>query len=204
MRWPKSFLELQSCLEIHIKIQVAETKPGVLFPVVRKSQVFSHRRAVQARDEGRVVWRWARGPFCSVVGYSAEGWISWQRQHDQSCLHFEQGGGVKPKNEGENDLGMAAIDAIFSSFCSSWKIIQEKLSHRRNREPLCSFFFFQINLPAELKIQSTSALRYLTITQKRCFCAERGLSFHWNKLFFFFNCMHVTGCKWTSESRRLK
>ena len=44
---------------------------------------------------------------------------------------------------------------------------------------------FQINLLAELKIQSTSSLCYLTTAQKRCFFANRGLSFRWNKLFFF-------------------
>ena len=35
-RRPESFLELESCLEIHIETQVAGTKPGVLFPLVRK------------------------------------------------------------------------------------------------------------------------------------------------------------------------
>ena len=35
-RRPESFLELESCLEIHIETQVAGIKPGVLFPLVRK------------------------------------------------------------------------------------------------------------------------------------------------------------------------
>lgn len=39
------------------------------------------------------------------------------------------------KNEGENDLVTATI--MLFSFYSSWKIIWEKLSHRKNREALC-------------------------------------------------------------------
>ena len=59
-------------------------------------------------------------------------------------------------------------------------------------ENLC-VILFQINLLAELKIQSTSSLCYLTIAQKRCFCADRGLSFRWNKLFFSFNFVTLRG-----------
>lgn len=99
----------------------------------------------RARDEGRVVWRWARGPLCSVVGYSAEGWISWRGQHDQSCLHFERGGGVKPKNEGENDLGMAAINAIFFLFAHHEKSFKRNFL-TEGTENLCAIFFFQSNL----------------------------------------------------------
>ena len=61
----------------------------------------------------------------------------------------------------------------------------ETFSQKEQRTFVLFFFFFQINLLAELKSQSTSALHYLMITQKRCFCAERGPSFCWNKLFFF-------------------
>ena len=50
--------------------------------------------------------------------------------------------------------------------------LTETFSQKEQRTFVLFFFFFQINLLAELKIQSTSALHYLMITQKRCFCAE--------------------------------
>lgn len=185
MRWPKSFLELQSCLEIHIKIQVAETKPGVLFPVVRKSQVFSHRRAVQSPG-----WR-SSCVALSERNFLFGGRVFSRRMNQLATAAWSKLSTLRTRRRSKAQKWRRKWSRDGRNWCNLFFFLLIMKNHSREtfsqkeQRTFVLFFFFQINLPAELKIQSTSALRYLTITQKRCFCAERGLSFHWNKLFFF-------------------
>lgn len=170
-------------------------------------KVFSLLKAVvtefKAQDENRIVWnRVSSGE--RTVRFGSRGLSRWVNclataAWSKLSTQFEQVR-IDPKNEGENDLVTAAIMHFFFSFAHLEKSFGRNFLTERTEN--LYVILFQINSLAELKIRSTSSIRYLMMAQKM-FCAEWGLSFCWNKTNCF-NRVHVNMSKWTSNSRRLK